>query len=293
MRTKPRSRNFQPLGNCLSRLAPGWRSLALVVASLSSVPAATTTVGVAGFSFNPPIVSIQAGDTVIWTGLGLTHSVASDTPPETLCGSTPVPGGNCTNTFNTPGTYFYHCVNHLSFGMTGVVNVAAIALPPSVAVTNPAAGSVFAAPASIKLSANATSSGGSVTNVQFFSNGASLGSVSSPPFNLTTGPFGAGSFGLTAKATATTGLSATSAPVNIFVVTPAAVSNYAARVVDGQFVFEHTANAGLRYAVDRSSNLTSWSAVATNTAASNSVEVMDVFRAGSLLFYRVGRLSNP
>ena len=279
-----------------SPLDAGLRA-SLVLALLATAPVgafgATTNVGVVGFSFDPKVISIQAGDTVIWTGLGLTHSVASDTPPETLCGFTPVPGGNCTNTFNSPGTYRYHCINHLTLSMTGVVNVAAVALPPSVAITNPVAGSVFAAPASVQISATAASPSGSVTNVQFFSNGVSLGTVTTPPFNLTTTPLGAGSYALTAKASATTGLSATSAPVSISVVVPVAISNYASRVLNGQFVFNHTANPGLRYAVENTTNFTTWSPVVTNTAASNSVEVFDVFRAGSLLFYRVGRLPNP
>ena len=107
--------------------------LAVVAGSLSSTFGGTTTVGVVGLTFNPPVISVQAGDKVIWTGLGLSRSVASDTPPETLCGSTPVPGGNSTNVINTPGTYRYHCVNHLSLGMTGAVNVA------GVVITNPAA----------------------------------------------------------------------------------------------------------------------------------------------------------
>lgn len=276
------------------RTIQGCLSLAVVVGSPSSTLGATINVGVVGFAFNPPVISVQAGDKVIWTGLGLSHSVASDTPPETLCGSTPVPGGSCTNIFNMPGTYRYHCVNHGAlFGMTGVVNVAAVALLPTVVITNPAAGAVFATPASVKISASATSASGSVTNVQFLSNGSSLGSVTTAPFNFTTAPLSFGVYALTAKATASTGLSATSAPVNITVVTPVGVSNFFPRVTNGQFVFNHTANPGLRYAVENTTNLTAWSPVATNTAASNSVEVIDSFRVGSLRFYRVGRLPNP
>jgi plastocyanin len=267
--------------------------LALLAAAPLGAAGATTNVGVVSFSFSPKVVSIQAGDTVIWTGLGLTHSVASDTPLETLCGFTPVPGGNCTNTFNIPGTYRYHCINHVTLGMTGVVNVAAVVAPPSVTITNPISGTVFATPASVRVSATATTPSGSVTNVQFFGNGASLGSVTAPPFSLTTAPLGAGNYALTAKASATTGLSTTSAPVNISVVVPVGISNYASRILNGQFIFNHTANPGLRYAVENTTNLTSWSPVVTNTALSNSVEVFDVFRAGSLLFYRVGRLPNP
>jgi len=262
---------------------------------LPCAQASTTNVTVTGsapnYSFNPKVLSIQAGDKVIWSGLSGIHSVTGDTTPETLCGSSFPP--SCTNVFNTAGRYLYHCINHVSFGMTGVVNVAAVALPPTVDITNPPAGMVFAAPASVKISATTTNSSGTVTNVEFFGNGGVLGSVTSPPFNLTTAPLGAGSYALTAKASASSGLSATSAPVSISVVTAVAISNYSPRVVNGQFVFDHTANPGLRYAVERSAALTNWSPIATNTAVGASVEVQDVFQVGSLRFYRVGRLPNP
>jgi plastocyanin len=269
--------------------------LAVVVGSLSSTFGATTKVGVVGafpnYAYNPKVISIQAGDKVIWGGLGAIHSVTGDTAPEVLCGAT-FPG-SCTNVFNTPGTYLYHCVNHVSFGMTGVVNVAAVVLPPGVTITSPGGGSVFAEPASVKISASVTNSSGSVTNVQFFSNGGSLGSVTTALFNFTTTPLAVGAYAFTAKATASTGLSATSAPVDISVVTPIAVSNFFPRITNGQFVFNHTANPGLRYAVEKTTNLTTWSPVATNTAVSNSVEVSDSFQVGNLRFYRVGRLPNP
>jgi plastocyanin len=275
------------------RTIRGCLSIAVVVGSLASALGATTNIVVVGafpnYAYSSKVVSIQVGDKVIWNGLSTIHSVTGTTAPETLCGlSFP---GSCTNVFNTPGTYLYHCVNHAS--MTGVVNVASVLLPPAVVITSPAGGAVFAAPASVKISASVTNNSGSVTNVQFFSNGGSLGSVTAAPFNFTTAPLSFGAYALTAKATASTGLSATSAPVNITVVTPVAVSNFFPRVSNGQFVFNHTANPGLRYAVENTTNFAAWSPVATNTAVSNSVEVSDSFQVGNLRFYRVGRLPNP
>jgi len=287
------SDQFASLKGPFLRAVWGCLSFAAVVGSLSSALGATTNVAVIGFAYNPKVLSIQAGDKVIWGGLGTIHSVTSDTPPETMCGTTPVPGASCTNIFNTPGTYLYHCVNHLIFGMTGVVNVAAVVLPPVVAITGPVGGSVFADPASVIISASVTNSSGSVTNVEFFSNGSSLGSLTSAPFNFTTTLLSVGAYALTVKASASTGLSATSAPVNVSVVTPVAVSNFFPRITNGQFVFDHTANPGLRYAVENSTNFTAWSPFVTNTAVSNSVEVIDTFQVGNLRFYRVGRLPNP
>jgi plastocyanin len=269
-------------------------ALAVVAGSLSAAHGSTTNVGVVGsfpnYSYNPKELSIQAGDKVIWNGLAGIHSVTGTTP-ETLCGNS-FPS-SCTNIFNTPGRYLYHCINHAGSGMTGVVNVAAVALPPTVGITNPVGGAVFAAPASVKLFASVTNSSGSVTNVRFFSNGGLLGAVVSPPFSFTTGPLGAGVYALTAAATATTGLSGTSAPVSISVITPVAISNYSPRFIGGQFAFDHTANPGLRYVVESTVTLSNWSPVTTNTATSNSVEAMDAFQVGGLRFYRVGRVPNP
>ena len=264
----------------------------LVAAGLCTALGTTTNVTVVGFAFSPKVVTIQPGDTVIWTGLSTIHTVASDS--QALCGVAPVPGGSCTNTFNTPGAYAYHCVAHAAlFSMTGLVQVAAVAAPPMVTITNPLANSVFATPAAVQVIATADSPAGTVTNIQFFSNGNLLGSVAAPPFQFTTPPLSAGSYSLTAKAIATTGLSATSAPVNFSVVTAVTVSNYAPRLLNGQLVFNHTANPGLRYAVENSTNFINWSPLVTNTAVSNSVEVTDSFRVGALHFYRVGRLPNP
>jgi hypothetical protein len=152
---------------------------------------------------------------------------------------------------------------------------------------------VFAAPANVTIAANAADSDGSLTNVQFFGGAVSFGSTTASPFHITANNLAAGAYALTAKATDNAGASTTSSVVNITVVSPVAVSNFFPRLTNGQFVFDHTANPGLRYVVENSSNLTSWTSVATNTASSNSVEVMDTFSAGEIRFYRVGRLPNP
>lgn len=253
---------------------------------------ATTNVVASGFSFVPKVITIHAGDTVIWTGLAGFHSVTGSTPPETLCGNS-FPA-SCTNTFNTPGSYSYICINHaVSFGMTGLVNVVSASVPPFVSITNPPAALVFAAPAMVNIGVLATNAANSVTNVEFFSNGSSLGVAMFPPFQFFTPLLEAGDYALTAVAKDASGLTATSAPVNLSVVTPVAVTNYSPRITNGRFVFDHSANPGLRYVLESSATLTSWTPVTTNTAVSNSVEASDAFQVGGLRFYRVGRLPNP
>ncbi len=275
-----------------TRSIRGCISVALLIGSLSSALGATINVATVGafpnYAYSPKVISIQAGDTVIWSGLGTTHSVTGRSANETLCGAT-FPG-SCTNTFNTAGTYLYYCVSHVTFGMTGVVNVAAAPLSLAVNITSPADGRAFADPVSVKIATAVTNNTAAVTNVQFFSNGGLLGAVATAPFTFITPPLSSGAYTLTAKATDGTGASATSGPVHISVVTPVAVSNFFPRVTNGQFVFNHTANPGLRYAVENSTNFATWSPVVTNTAVSNSVEVIDAFQVGGLRFYRVGRI---
>ncbi len=260
-----------------------------------SINATTFTIGVTGtapnYSYNPKVISIQQGDTIIWNQLSTIHSVTGDTVGEPLCG-TRFPG-SCTNTFTSPGTFLYHCINHVSFGMTGVVNVAVSPPPPTVSITNPAGGAVFAAPASVLISAAASSTMSIVTNVQFLTNGAAIGSSKTAPFSLQTSPLAAGSYSLKAIATDGNGLSTTSSAVSISVVTPVVLTNFFPRVINSHFVFDHTANPGLRYVVQNSTNFVNWSAIATNTATSNSIEVMDTFQVGNMIFYRVGRMPNP
>ena len=61
------------------------------------------------------------------------------------------------------------------------------------------------------------------------------------------------------------------------------------------FKFSYTANAGLSYIVQRSTNLASpdWTILGTNTAGSSSVTFTDLDATVSPGFYRVGRLPNP
>ncbi|HEX4646598.1 MAG TPA: Ig-like domain-containing protein [Verrucomicrobiae bacterium] len=270
---------------------------ALAVAALASHAASAATFNVTfGFPFfSPNNLTINVGDTVVWTGQA-GHTVTG-TNAETLCGSSFVT--TCTHTFMNPGTFGYECIvpGHAAAGMMGrvVVNPAPSNAPPVVSITSPANGAVFAAPANVTITANATDSDGSVTNVQLLANATPMSETNGPGpvFRLTASALAAGSYALTAKATDNGGASTTSGTVNISVVAPVAVSNSPPRVANGQFSFNYTADPGLRYVVQNSSNLVNWVPIATNTAAGSNVSVTDSFDVGGLRFYRVGRVPNP
>ncbi|MEH0165831.1 Ig-like domain-containing protein [Roseateles microcysteis] len=103
-----------------------------------------------------------------------------------------------------------------SSAVTVVVNAPAN-VAPSVSLTGPAGGSVFTAPASIMLTANAADSDGSVSKVEFYAGAVKIGESSSAPYSLSWSGVAAGSYTLTAKATDNSGASTTSIPVSITV----------------------------------------------------------------------------
>jgi plastocyanin len=261
-------------------------------------PGATVTVDIVGHSFSPKKVTINVGDTVTWSGLDNNHNVTGTTAQDLdqFCGPSLSSLGtetSCSQTFMTAGTFPYECTIHASsFGMTGLVTVIAAMPTPTVSITNPVGGAVFSAPANLTLGATAAVSSGTVTNVAFFAGTTLLGSATASPFGITASNLAANAYGLTAVATAA-GVSATSAVVNITVVSPVAVSNSLPGIAGGQFSFDYTANPGLTYVVESSSNLFNWAPIATNVASNSPVIFTDSSGLGTQRFYQVVRQPNP
>ena len=91
---------------------------------------------------------------------------------------------------------------------------------PSVALTSPAAGTVFNAPAKLALQATASDADGAVTRVEFFSGPTSLGFATNSPFAVHTAITALGNLTLTAVATDNLGTVSTSAPVVVKIIAP-------------------------------------------------------------------------
>ena len=213
---------------------------------------------------------------------------------------------------NSPGrsagkTFFVHLISddiYLSLKLTEWGNndggsfqyqrsTPAVAPPtPAVTITNPVSGAVFVAPANVGIDASASVNSGTVTNVQFFANANALGSVTAAPFTLTSSPLAAGAYRLSAVATAG-GITATSAIVNVSVINPTNVNLSSVNLTGGHFNFNFSADAGLSYVIQSSSNLLHWVSLATNTAASTSIPFSDTFNPNGATYYRIGRLPNP
>jgi plastocyanin len=260
--------------------------------------AAVANVSVVNFAFVPAVTNISVGDTVIWTWPSGSsgHNVVTTASP-TPAGWTNEPTlfsgpASFANTFNASGSFPYQCTLH---HFTGSIVVAAVSSPPTVSITNPAAGAVFAAPANVTIQAAASESGGAITNVQFLVGPSVLANVTTAPYFATTNNLAAGSYTLSAIASDGGGVTATNS-VSISVVTPltAALTNSA--VISGSnFQFSYLANTGLSYVVQRAANLSppNWISLVTNVAASNPVVFIDTHATNSPNFYRVGRMPNP
>lgn len=90
----------------------------------SPSPNTITMVGSYGsYSFNPSSKTVTVGTTITWVNnSGTTHTVTSDTGSVLNSGNIGN-GGSYQHTFNTAGTFPYHCVYHQAMGMTGTVVV--------------------------------------------------------------------------------------------------------------------------------------------------------------------------
>jgi len=82
-----------------------------------------------GFVFTPAEITVNRGDVVRWHWNDGTHTVTNGENPSAQGAGTlfdaPLDSGHTTfeYTFDTAGTYPYHCTYHYSIGMTGTVTV--------------------------------------------------------------------------------------------------------------------------------------------------------------------------
>ncbi|PYJ01652.1 MAG: hypothetical protein DME25_17715, partial [Verrucomicrobia bacterium] len=93
-------------------------------------------------------------------------------------------------------------------------------VPPILALNRPVDGSVFDAPATIQLAADAQEANGSPARVDFYSGSTQLAQFSASPYVLTLTNLPAAQYTFTAVATGATGLISTSPPVTVSVYAP-------------------------------------------------------------------------
>lgn len=119
--------------------------------------------------------------------------------------------------WNAPPTHCPSCGWYTDLGACGGggTNV-----PPTVQLTAPASGSSFASGASVAVSANASDSDGTISQVEFFRGSTSLGVDTSSPYGVTWSNAAAGSYTLTAVARDNLGATTTSSGVSVTVTPP-------------------------------------------------------------------------
>jgi len=271
-----------------------WVFVGLVACAFGSSPPVlasnVTNVSIGDFFFSPTAVTINVNDQVKWTWIG---SVGHTSTSNTGLWDSGVKGNGSTfvTTFAASGSFPYHCTVHPF--MTAGITVQAANIPPTIAITDPPSGSVLASPATFSIGARASDTDGSVTNVLFLQGTTSLGNVPNSPYLVTVHDLEAGDYAFSAVASDNGGAKATNA-ITIHVVTPSPINlSDAQRLSSTSFQFSYSATAGLRYAVERSGDLTHWTALATNEATSSSEIFLDHSATGNPSFYGVGLLPNP
>ena len=118
------------------------------------------------------------------------------------------------------GTYVLTATVTDSVGLTATSAAVTVTVntPPTVAITAPADGTAFVAPASFSITAAPTAGSNPITQVQFFVNGTTLiGTAKTAPYTVPFTNVAAGTYSLTAVATDSVGLTATSAAVTVVV----------------------------------------------------------------------------
>src|SRR5687767_9792997 len=110
-----------------------------VLLAVGAVPSrgATHLVRMDNFFFAPANLTVDVGDTVIWTNAVIT---GHDTVCQGVWASPLLPRrGTFSFTFNvTPRTYNYVCTPHISFGMVGSITVRApLNRAPTATITSP------------------------------------------------------------------------------------------------------------------------------------------------------------
>ena len=80
------------------------------------------TVQMSGSAFSPASITVTVGTTITWKNNdGYAHTATSDTGVWDT--GNIAAGASATTTFNTPGTFPYHCTYHVAMGMKGTVIV--------------------------------------------------------------------------------------------------------------------------------------------------------------------------
>jgi hypothetical protein len=192
------------------------------------------------------------------------------------------------------GTYILNAraVDNLGIATVSSSIVITSVPPPTVTLTTPTNGAIFAVPASLTLEAIALSSGATIVQVEFFAGTNALGVATNSPYNLTVSNLEAGVYVVMARATDDLGGKGISNPVN-FKVEPAVSIRLtsANRLGNGDFQCSMTGlTSDVSVIVQASTDLIHWTDIATQMVHGTTLTFTDtnaiVFTAR---YYRVAQ----
>ncbi len=229
----------------LTKVAAGLHSFYAVATDSLGTPGQSATVTFTALTDSPPSVAILApasgSSAVTLTTVDLVASATSTDEPIKSVVFNQVLNGQVTKVGTAAfvaslnayqyawkkvpvGSYTLEAVATDSLGIPGTSATISLTvnpdLSPTVAIVTPTSGANYASPASIGLSAAASSPDVSVASVTYYQGGTNkLSTVTAAPYLYTWKPASAGSYSITAVATDSVGtVSAPSAPVTVNVV---------------------------------------------------------------------------
>ena len=110
----------------------GLAALGLMASGAAAAPAAQATTAAVGMKdslFDPPAIAVPVGTSVTWTNGGaLPHTVTAD--DASFDSGTVAAGATFSKTFDTAGTFAYHCTFHGGPG-TGMFGTVVVTAPAS------------------------------------------------------------------------------------------------------------------------------------------------------------------
>lgn len=156
--------------------------------------------------------------------------------------------------------------------VSALARIVVVDVPPTVALSSPADGATFAAPAQIELQAEVTNPGGQALNrVEFLQNGNLIGQATMPPYRVTLSSVAAGAYTFAARVVYAGGKTVTSTAVAVTVtgVTQPPLLSEATALPPGgpmqEFQFTARNLTGGTYQVEATTDFKTWSVVANGT----------------------------
>ncbi len=147
----------------------------------------------------------------------------------------------------------------------------------SVNITSPTNNFTFSSPTNISITANASTTSGSITKVEFYSGGIKIGEDLTSPWSYTWENVTTGNYAITAKAFNSGGQSATSSIVNVIVntcATPTITASGPLRMCSGSVTLNSNTGSGFSYQwIKDGTNISGATAPSYTATASGSYQV--------------------